>query len=50
MHNYSHFVEHPLALDARMAIYSRAAASEIGLRTTGVPYIFAEQYVSSDGE
>lgn len=44
MHNYSHFAEHPLALEARMAIYSSAAAGDrvphLGIHT------YPEQYVS----
>ena len=44
MHNYSHFAEHPLALDARMAIYGRAAAGDrvphLGIHT------YPQQYVS----
>ncbi|MGA7190465.1 MAG: hypothetical protein WBY66_18375, partial [Candidatus Acidiferrales bacterium] len=42
MHNYSHLAEHRLTLDARMAIYGRAAAGDrvphLGIHT------YPEQY------
>ena len=45
MHNYSHLTEHPLVLDARIAIYSRAAATE--RLTHHSVHAYSPKYVSS---
>lgn len=44
MHTYSHLLEHPLALDARLEIYGRAAASD-RLPHSEI-HVYPEQYVS----
>jgi acetyltransferase len=45
MHTYSHLAEHPLALDARIAIYSRAAAND--RLTHPSVHAYSPKYVSS---
>lgn len=45
MYNYSHLAEHPLALDARIAIYSGAAAND--RLTHPSVHAYSPKYVSS---